>query len=164
LYIRALQLLSSALNLSKEELQAERLHPSHSVKQVRKGGGKHLFFRVIQVFLTIILFQVVAVLNQRFHHCLSQCKQLNGQSLAHQLGDSNAAQLTADKLLYNHAIDLVIIYFFLFGHWPSISPFSNLIFISSVNRLRWTSSLAIRQAVADVIKRRIFYFIVWRSK
>ncbi|XP_046464386.1 serine/threonine-protein kinase unc-51-like [Daphnia pulex] len=82
LYIRALQLLSSALNLSKEELQAERLHPSHSVKQV------------------------VAVLNQRFHHCLSQCKQLNGQSLAHQLGDSNAAQLTADKLLYNHAIDL----------------------------------------------------------
>lgn len=35
LYIRALQLLSSALNLSKEELQAERLHPSPSVKQVR---------------------------------------------------------------------------------------------------------------------------------
>lgn len=34
LYIRALQLLSSALNLSKEELQAERLHPSPSVKQV----------------------------------------------------------------------------------------------------------------------------------
>ncbi|XP_032781426.2 serine/threonine-protein kinase ULK2 [Daphnia magna] len=82
LYIRALQLLSSALNLSKEELQAERLHPSQSVKQV------------------------VAVLNQRFHHCLSQCKQLNCQSLANQLGDSNAAQLTADKLLYNHAIDL----------------------------------------------------------
>lgn len=36
LYIRALQLLSSALNLSKEELQAERLHPSPSVKQVKR--------------------------------------------------------------------------------------------------------------------------------
>ena len=83
LYIRALQLLSSALNLSKEELQAERLHPSPSVKQV------------------------VAMLNQRFHNCLSHCKQLNGQKLASQLGDSNAAQLTADKLLYNHAIELV---------------------------------------------------------
>lgn len=44
LYIRALQLLSSALNLSKEELQAERLHPSHSVKQVKKGEGETLFF------------------------------------------------------------------------------------------------------------------------
>ena len=51
------------------------------------------------------------MLNQRFHHCLSQCKQLNGQSLNGQLGDSNTAQLTADKLLYNHAIDLVC--------WPS---------------------------------------------
>lgn len=49
----------------------------------------------------------MSMLNQRFHHCLSQCKQLNVQSLAQQLGDANAAQLTADKLLYNHAIELV---------------------------------------------------------
>ena len=34
LNIRALQLLSRALNLFKEELQAERLHPSPSVKKV----------------------------------------------------------------------------------------------------------------------------------
>lgn len=34
LNIRALQLLSSALSLSREELQAERLHSSTSVKQV----------------------------------------------------------------------------------------------------------------------------------
>ena len=34
LYVRALQLLSSALNLSREELRAERLHASASVKQV----------------------------------------------------------------------------------------------------------------------------------
>ena len=47
------------------------------------------------------------MLNQRFHHCLSQCKQLNVQSLAQQLGDASAAQLTADKILYNHAIELV---------------------------------------------------------
>lgn len=59
------------------------------------------------MFNHLFNYKVVAVLNQRFHHCLSQCKQLNGQSLASQLGDSNAAQLTADKLLYNHAIDLV---------------------------------------------------------
>lgn len=58
----------------------------------------------------MLIFQVVAVLNQRFHHCLSQCKQLNVQSLASQLGDSNTAQLTADKLLYNHAIELVFLY------------------------------------------------------
>jgi len=82
LNIRALQLLSSALSLSREELQAERLHSSTSVKQV------------------------VRMLYERFDHCLSQCKKLNGQSLACQLGDSAAAQLTADKLLYNHAIEL----------------------------------------------------------
>jgi hypothetical protein len=86
--VRALQLLSSALNLSKEELQAERLHASSSVKQV------------------------LSMLNQRFHHCLSQCKQLHAQSLSRDTqtlatGDSITAQLTADKLLYNHAIDLV---------------------------------------------------------
>ena len=47
------------------------------------------------------------MLNQRFHHCLSQCKQLHSQNLSNQLGDSIPAQLTADKLLYNHAIELV---------------------------------------------------------
>ena len=52
------------------------------------------------------------MLNQRFHHCLSQCKQLHAQSLSRDTqtlatGDSITAQLTADKLLYNHAIDLV---------------------------------------------------------
>jgi len=82
LNIRALQLLSSALSLSREELQAERLHSSTSVKQV------------------------VRMLYERFDQCLSQCKRLNGQSLGCQLADSNWAQLTADKLLYNHAIEL----------------------------------------------------------
>jgi len=49
LYIRALQLLSSALNLSKEELQAERLHPSPSVKQVFIYFGReiYLFYQLI---------------------------------------------------------------------------------------------------------------------
>ena len=53
------------------------------------------------------------MLNQRFHHCLSQCKQLHAQSLSRDgphltASDSVTAQLTADKILYNHAIDLVI--------------------------------------------------------
>jgi len=82
LNIRALQLLSSALSLSREELQAERLHSSTSVKQV------------------------VRMLYERFDQCLCQCKKLNGPSLGCQLADSNWAQLTADKLLYNHAIEL----------------------------------------------------------
>ena len=47
------------------------------------------------------------MLYERFDQCLCQCKKLNCQSLGYQLADSNWAQLTADKLLYNHAIELV---------------------------------------------------------
>ncbi|BES95233.1 Domain of unknown function (DUF3543) [Nesidiocoris tenuis] len=76
LLVRALQLLSSALNLATTQLRNGTLQPSNSVKNV------------------------IGVLNSKFRHCLTDCKQLNSPGL---LQNSSAS---ADKILYNHAIHM----------------------------------------------------------
>lgn len=77
LLVRALQLLSSGLQLATTKLRAKKLQPSSSVKNV------------------------VSQLNCRFRQCLSECKQLNSPGLLQN------ASATADKILYNHAIHMV---------------------------------------------------------
>ena len=99
------------------------------------------------------------MLNQRFHHCLSQCKQLNGQSLSGQLGDSNTAQLTADKLLYNHAIELVLCNIFSYSRFKNIFHCYFLCIWFSVSQLLWMSYLVIRPVAAVVIKRLTYFSI-----
>lgn len=42
-------------------------------------------------------------MNEKFRTCLTECKQLNSVGLLHQTG------ATADKILYNHAIQMVSI-------------------------------------------------------
>uniref|UniRef100_A0A0K8T064 Protein kinase domain-containing protein n=1 Tax=Lygus hesperus TaxID=30085 RepID=A0A0K8T064_LYGHE len=76
LLVRALQLLSSALNLATTQLRNGTLQPSNSVKNV------------------------VGVLNSKFRQCLADCKQLNSPGLLQN------ASATADKILYNHAIHM----------------------------------------------------------
>lgn len=76
LLVRALQWLSSGLSLATQQLKAGRLQPTASVKEV------------------------VNTMNEKFRTCLSECKQLNSAGLLHQTG------ATADKILYNHAIQM----------------------------------------------------------
>ncbi|XP_020291214.1 serine/threonine-protein kinase ULK2 isoform X2 [Pseudomyrmex gracilis] len=76
LLVRALQWLSSGLNLATQELKAGRLQPTATVKEV------------------------VSTMNEKFKSCLTECKQLNSAGLLRQTG------ATADKILYNHAIHM----------------------------------------------------------
>ena len=48
------------------------------------------------------LSAVVNTMNEKFRNCLAECKQLNSAGLLRQTG------ATADKILYNHAIEMVI--------------------------------------------------------
>ncbi|KDQ97270.1 serine/threonine-protein kinase unc-51 [Zootermopsis nevadensis] len=83
LLVRALQLLSSGLNLATQQLRTGQLQPSASVKSV------------------------VSVLNAKFRQCLSDCKQLNTPGLLQRAGvDPGSTNITADKILYNHAIQM----------------------------------------------------------
>ncbi|XP_003424105.1 serine/threonine-protein kinase ULK2 isoform X1 [Nasonia vitripennis] len=76
LLVRALQWLSSGLSLATQQLKAGRLQPTASVKEV------------------------VNTMNEKFRACLAECKQLNSAGLLRQTG------ATADKILYNHAIQM----------------------------------------------------------
>ncbi|XP_049863431.1 serine/threonine-protein kinase unc-51 isoform X1 [Schistocerca gregaria] len=83
LLVRALQLLSSGLNLATQQLRAGVLQPSASVKSV------------------------VSMLNSKFHQCLNECKQLNTPGLLQKAGvDPSSTSITADRILYNHAIQM----------------------------------------------------------
>ncbi|KAB0792946.1 hypothetical protein PPYR_12566 [Photinus pyralis] len=79
LLVRALQLLSSGLSLATQQLQCGQLRPSSTVKQV------------------------VSLLNSKFRSTLAECKQLNSTGLLTKVGSTNIA---ADKILYNHAIQM----------------------------------------------------------
>ncbi|GLV40791.1 Autophagy-related 1 [Carabus blaptoides fortunei] len=79
LLVRALQLLSSGLNLATQQLKAGQLRPSNTVKNV------------------------VSTLNNKFRSTLAECKQLNSTGLLARVGSTN---ITADKILYNHAIQM----------------------------------------------------------
>jgi len=82
LYMRCLQLLSQTLDFSRAELKSKRLKPSTSVKNT------------------------LATLNERFRHCLSMSKMLNAENLLAESGiDPGDTTVTADKLLYHHAIE-----------------------------------------------------------
>ncbi|XP_043472706.1 serine/threonine-protein kinase unc-51 isoform X1 [Leptopilina heterotoma] len=76
LLVRALQWLSSGLSLATQQLKAGRLQPTASVKEV------------------------VSTMNDKFRSCLAECKQLNSAGILRQTG------ATADKILYNHAIQM----------------------------------------------------------
>lgn len=84
LYVRALQLLSSSIQLAKEEVAKGRLHvhSSSTVKLILKD------------------------MNSYYHQCLSVCKQLHNKGIPENETELNTATITADKLIYSHAIEL----------------------------------------------------------
>jgi len=82
LYMRCLQLLSQTLEYARTELRAKRLKPSTTVKNT------------------------LATLNERFRHSLSMSKMLNAENILTESGiDPNQTTPTADRLLYDHAIE-----------------------------------------------------------
>ncbi|XP_076369350.1 serine/threonine-protein kinase ULK2-like isoform X2 [Tachypleus tridentatus] len=83
LFTRALQLLSSSLQLSRQEVDAGRLSPSTSMRFVLQS------------------------LKERFHYCFNMCKSLNSPGTLHALGvDLSTYSITADQLIYNYAIEM----------------------------------------------------------
>lgn len=83
LYLRALQMASSALKLSRVEIQAQRLRNSSSVRQVLR------------------------LLKDKFHHCLNMCKSLDYQAtLSSSVGKAALDLISPDKLIYDYAIEM----------------------------------------------------------
>nr|CAI5863565.1 unnamed protein product [Callosobruchus analis] len=79
LLLRALQLLSSGLALATAHLRSGQLRPSTSVKNV------------------------VSTLNTKFRSTLQECKQIHTTGLLNKIAATN---ITADKILYDHAIQM----------------------------------------------------------
>lgn len=84
LYVRCLQLLTSALQLAKEEINQSRLHPLTSLKNI------------------------VQKMNARYHKCLDLCKKIQRYGPLQYANGQIAQMLVApvDKLIYLHALDL----------------------------------------------------------
>lgn len=98
LLVRALQLLGSGLTLATQQLKSGQLRPSSTVKNGEFCFG---FTRKCGDFFG---FLVVSTLNTKFRSTLAECKQLNSAGLLSKVGSTN---ITADKILYNHAIEMV---------------------------------------------------------
>ncbi|XP_054155017.1 serine/threonine-protein kinase ULK2-like [Oppia nitens] len=82
LYVRCLQLLSSALQLSRKEINSGRLRASTSVRTV------------------------LCTMKDSFHECLSTCKSLNNTVLINSTNERAIESISADKLLYNYSIEM----------------------------------------------------------
>uniref|UniRef100_A0A0K8UX58 Serine/threonine-protein kinase ULK2 n=1 Tax=Bactrocera latifrons TaxID=174628 RepID=A0A0K8UX58_BACLA len=79
LLVRALQLLSSGLNLASHQLRSGSLKPSSNVKNA------------------------LLAMNSKYRSILFESKRLNGSGL---LQKANAFNITADKILYDYALDM----------------------------------------------------------
>ncbi|CAF3804076.1 unnamed protein product [Adineta steineri] len=84
LYVKAMHFLSSAMCLARDKLKSRKLHP------------------------TAIVRTAVNDLNNKYKHCLIMCKQLSAQQELVTSDDMKGVPVTADKLLYLHAIDLCL--------------------------------------------------------
>lgn len=105
LLVRALQLLGSGLTLATQQLKSGQLRPSATVKNGLLDYCKHK-----NMINYSFIFAVVSTLNTKFRSTLAECKQLNSAGLLAKVGSTN---ITADKILYNHAIEMVREFFFL---------------------------------------------------
>jgi serine/threonine-protein kinase ULK/ATG1 len=95
LLVRALQLLGSGLALATSQMKSGQLRPSSKVKngEWRCPGRPGVDCR---------LFAVMSSLNSKFRTTLVECKQLNSPEVMERV-----TNITADKLLYEHAVQIV---------------------------------------------------------
>lgn len=97
LLIRTLQLLSSGLNLASQHLQAGILKPSNTVK------NGEIIFEYLNFFINFKIL-VLSKMNMKYRSTLAESKKLNASGL---LQKATANHITADKILYDHAIQMV---------------------------------------------------------
>jgi hypothetical protein len=100
LLIRALQLLSSGLNLASQQLQSGGLKPSNTVKNGKFNGTA----LDKPKFNSSNYFSVLSRMNTKYRQTLAESKKLNATGL---LQKATANHITADKILYDHAIQMV---------------------------------------------------------
>ncbi|ELU07767.1 hypothetical protein CAPTEDRAFT_170802 [Capitella teleta] len=81
LYVRGLQLLTSSIQLAKDEMTGGRLQPSNAVKNILHD------------------------MNDYYHQCLNICRSLHAKGVAF-TPDPSGVTTTADKLIYSHAIEM----------------------------------------------------------
>lgn len=84
LYVKAMHFLSSAMCLARDTLKVGRLHS------------------------TALVRAVVSELNNKYKHCLITCKQLSNQDELVARNEMKGVPVTADKLIYLHAIELCL--------------------------------------------------------
>lgn len=77
LYVRAMYILTSALNFSEQQITAGSLHPSPKVKHVLNQ------------------------LNDKYHYCLTRSQELASMGIA-----GSTSVVSAEKIMYKHALDL----------------------------------------------------------
>lgn len=95
-YVRALHMLSSALQLAQQHVADKTLRPTDAV---RRGMLLVCAFRYTLRFVTVL-----SALNDRYHQCLCRAQELVSLGLP-----GNSAQLalvSAERLMYNHALEL----------------------------------------------------------
>uniref|UniRef100_A0A183C472 Non-specific serine/threonine protein kinase n=1 Tax=Globodera pallida TaxID=36090 RepID=A0A183C472_GLOPA len=80
LYVRALHVLSSALVMAQKQINAGLLHPSAAVQNVLNQ------------------------LNEKYHYCLARSQELASLGIPGQ--DPQAMVVSAERIMYQHAIDL----------------------------------------------------------
>lgn len=98
LLIRALQLMASALSLADTQMKLGTLRPSTAVK----GGIRSKMNIIIITFKNGFFFLVISNLNSLFKSTLTECKHMKSTELI-----SKMTEITAEKLLYDHAIQIV---------------------------------------------------------
>lgn len=54
----------------------------------------------------LLLATVLKTLKIRFHECLNACKVLDTKSINKQMEKSDLQGITADRIIYKHAIDM----------------------------------------------------------
>uniref|UniRef100_A0A7E4WAC3 Non-specific serine/threonine protein kinase n=1 Tax=Panagrellus redivivus TaxID=6233 RepID=A0A7E4WAC3_PANRE len=80
LYVRAMYILTSALNFSEQQIGSRNLHPSPKVKHVLNQ------------------------LNDKYHYCLTRSQELASLGIAG--GSPTTSVVSAERIMYRHALDL----------------------------------------------------------
>lgn len=116
LYMKAAQLLASSLHLAKAQIKSAKLNPSTAVKQGKDVSASSLPFSFVFYLYSFnkgspFILSVVKSLNERYKSCISLCRQLTDK-LNHFFSDKQRFvdeinSVTAEKLVYNHAVELV---------------------------------------------------------
>lgn len=112
LYMKAAQLLASALHLAKAQIKSAKLNPSSAVKQ-----GQYVSRRAFSLSSSthtvnvVCLCSVVKSLNERYKNCISLCRRLTDK-LTHFFSDKQRFvdeinSVIAEKLIYSHAVEMV---------------------------------------------------------